>query len=274
MDNFDLKKYLIENKITRNSKTLEENTNNKTNPIAKNKNTSKIVKTHSKVDGILFERLEQLISKIDILTEVSIQDLKTQFVDTGKVDEKTWKDVLEASGNKSALATWLLSRVVGNKKKGQEPVIKPEDIYKWKDYFIIFNRNKSKYEKKDLNQVKTSQDIRQFLQTTLDIKNQQEEDPSKQKGIAKSEKYEKFKIGEVDGFTVYKIPQGAKDLYNTSCELGSGTEWCTATGKTRSYFDSHIKDGPLYIFDNGKGEKYQFHYESNQFMDKNDNSVI
>ena len=78
----------------------------------------------------------------------------------------------------------------------------------------------------------------------------------------------------MDGFAVYKIPQGSDDLYNVSCELGSGTEWCTATGKTSSHFDRHISQGSLYIFDNGKGEKYQFHYENNEFMDKNNDSIF
>jgi hypothetical protein len=57
----------------------------------------------------------------------------------------------------------------------------------------------------------------------------------------------KFKIGEVDGFTVYKIPKGSTELKGVSCELGSGTEWCTADSRA-SYFEQYIKDGPLYIF--------------------------
>ena len=78
----------------------------------------------------------------------------------------------------------------------------------------------------------------------------------------------------MDGFAVYKIPQGSDDLYNVSFELGSGTEWCTATGKTSRFFDDYIKQGPIYIFDNGKGEKYQFHYENNEFMNKNNISIF
>ena len=77
----------------------------------------------------------------------------------------------------------------------------------------------------------------------------------------------------VDGFSVYKIPQGRTDLYGVSCELGSGSEWCTSTGNSRNYFDDYISNDDLYIFIKGN-EKYQFHYESNQFMDKNDQSII
>ena len=109
--------------------------------------------------------------------------------------------------------------------------------------------------------------------TSTKLQSEIEADPSKDKGVAKDDKYASLRIGEVDGFTVYKIPQGLKNLKQASCDLGSGTEWCTAhSGAT--YFEQYIDEGPLYIFDNGKGEKYQFHFESEQFMDKNDNSVV
>mgnify|MGYP000994953869 CR=1 FL=1 len=38
-------------------------------------------------------------------------------------------------------------------------------------------------------------------------------------------------------------------------------------------FDDYISNDDLYIFIKGN-EKYQFHYGSNQFMDKNDQSII
>ena len=82
-------------------------------------------------------------------------------------------------------------------------------------------------------------------------------------------------MGSVDGFDVYKLPKGRKDLYGTSCELGSGTEWCTATGRTRKHFDDYIAKGPLFIFIKpGSDEKYQFSYEDNSYMDKDDVSII
>ena len=61
------------------------------------------------------------------------------------------------------------------------------------------------------------------------------------------------------------------------------TRWCTsAPGLT--YFDRYIKDGPLYVVyktddtdvspETGlPKERYQFHFPSNQFMDKDDRSI-
>jgi hypothetical protein len=203
-----------------------------------------------------------------LLFEVSIDQLKTQFVDTGKITDSEFTEIIDASGGKSAYATWLTKHVVTK-------IIKPEDLYKYNAYFKIFDRRKREYIFQDINQYKTSDDIAQFIAKSVEIANNEKADPSQQRGIAKSDKYSEFYVGSVDGFHVYELPKGRKDLYGASCEIGSGTEWCTATGNTRQYFDRYISEGPLFIFIKpGSDEKYQFHYESQQFMDKNDNSVI
>ena len=203
-----------------------------------------------------------------LLFEVSIDQLKTQFVDTGKISDSEFTEIVDASGGKSAYATWLTKQVASK-------IIKPEDLYKYNAYFKIFDRRKREYPFQDINQYKTSDDIAQFISKSVDLANKEKADPSQQKGVAKTDRYAEFKIGEVEGFTVYELPKGRKDLYGASCEIGSGTEWCTATGKTRQHFDRYISEGPLFIFIKpGLDKKYQFHYESQSFMDKKDKSVL
>lgn len=204
----------------------------------------------------------------EIITEVSIDQLKTQFVDAGKISSEDFKEITDATGNKSAYATWLAKKVA-------DETIKSEDISKYKKYFSIFDRNKKSYPYSDINQYKTTNDISQFIKTSVEIANKETKDPSQQKGVARSDKYKEFYMGSVDGFDVYELPKGRKDLYGVSCELGSGTEWCTATGKTKSYFNKYISSGPLFIFIKpGSEEKYQFSYEGEQFMDKDDTPII
>lgn len=69
-----------------------------------------------------------------------------------------------------------------------------------------------------------------------------------------------------------------------SCYLGVNTEWCTTWGpyslnkkhKDRgSMYQRYHGQGPLFIMVNKEmtDEKYQFHFESNQYMDKNDHRV-
>lgn len=59
------------------------------------------------------------------------------------------------------------------------------------------------------------------------------------------------------------------------------TRWCTSTPGTDQWFNRYIKEGPLYvIYKSGDTdvapetglpkERYQFHFPSNQFMDKDD----
>ena len=61
------------------------------------------------------------------------------------------------------------------------------------------------------------------------------------------------------------------------------TRWCTSAPGL-SYFERYIKDGPLYVVYKSEDtdvspttglpkERYQFHFPSNQFMDKDDRSV-
>jgi len=216
-----------------------------------------------------------------IINEASIDQLQSQFVDTNKVSQEDFDQIKDATGGKGAYATWLIKKVTDKVNASGEldpengkPLIKAEDIYKWEEYFQIFNRRKKSFPYADINLYKTQSDIRQFIEKATELKNQEDKDPTKKKGVSKTDKFSDLKIGEVDGFDVYEIPKGRKDLYNTSCELGSGTEWCTATGKTSEYFKQYIDEGPLYIFMKpGSDEKYQFHFESGQFMDKDDQPV-
>lgn len=160
-----------------------------------------------------------------------------------------------------------------------------EDVYKYKEYLEIFERNKNQYIDRDLGQIKTEEQYRYFKSQTLIIKNKEEEDPSDAKGISKAEKFKSLLVKQANGYSLYKIPQQdemggkIKAYYNASCELGSGTEWCTATGNTDQHFNSYTKEGPLYIFLPIKtknvtpGEKYQYSPATGDFMDGDDLSL-
>lgn len=89
----------------------------------------------------------------------------------------------------------------------------------------------------------------------------------------------------------YKVLHNGNNWYmfqplteKASCYLGVNTEWCTTWGPyslNKSYkdrgnhFNSHASKGPLFIMinKNDPNDKYQFHFETNQFMDKNDRKI-
>jgi len=81
------------------------------------------------------------------------------------------------------------------------------------------------------------------------------------------------------------------NTYEADCKLGENMYWCTAGGRTdfrggRQYYDHYLENGDdkYYVnFDMSKGEsrlgkdypftRYQFHFPSHQFMDKDDEPV-
>ena len=62
-----------------------------------------------------------------------------------------------------------------------------------------------------------------------------------------------------------------------ACAYGRQTRWCTAATKGTNYFEQYNKDGPLYILlpksPDTPGEKYQLHFPTSSFMDKDDDPV-
>lgn len=56
-----------------------------------------------------------------------------------------------------------------------------------------------------------------------------------------------------------------------ACKYGKGTRWCTSSISSDNYFKRYQEDSPLFILlDKQNGEKYQWHFTSNQFMDAAD----
>lgn len=60
-----------------------------------------------------------------------------------------------------------------------------------------------------------------------------------------------------------------------ACELGKGSNWCTSARSEDNRFDQYSLEGPLYIFVSKRdpGEKYQFSYETDSFMDQQDQPI-
>lgn len=92
-----------------------------------------------------------------------------------------------------------------------------------------------------------------------------------------------FDIVYNDGDWIIAVP----NTYEAECKLGENMRWCTANhfGNGEDYYNNYLsKGGKYYVnFDmtrpeNAKGKdypftRYQFHFESNQFMDKDDDPI-
>jgi hypothetical protein len=210
--------------------------------------------------------------ELDILTDLMQADPTTKGDFEGDRDTRNVKKV-------GAYSQWLIKQWMGLQQKADEVYAygSPdwgvkleqlqkqfmEDLYKTTEDLQKFHRFKSQIaqEKRDINKI-TSFDELYDLTKGFSLE---------QATTTKAERVLKDAEMVYDGPNwEILIPQSKE----ASCHYGSGTRWCTA-GSSNNYYDHYSKQGPLYIITNKKDpkDKYQFHFESNQFMDTEDRSV-
>lgn len=136
-----------------------------------------------------------------------------------------------------------------------------------------FEDNKKNLKNKDINKFKSTQEIDAYLN---DNDNYNELSHSQ---IVRQHRRDKQKADlDNEAELIYEDPDWEiwiPKTYAASCKLGQGSRWCTASTETGSYFDRYSKDGNLYIILNkhNEKEKYQFHIESDSYMDINDEEI-
>lgn len=160
-------------------------------------------------------------------------------------------------------------------KTGQEilppkikPEIKDEDLYKVPGLLSNYIKYKSK--------LKKINDYNSLGELSADIS------PLLSRGITASKAAEQsltvIKEAIVDGFNVIfndnKWLIGIPETYSSSAHFQEPiTDWCTAYPKMYRYYMENY-GGKYFILMNKKtGDLYQFHFESNQFKDRNDKDV-
>lgn len=208
--------------------------------------------------------------QIDINESIDwlIEDLTAVKVHYPEFDQDTFDSLLQLDPtfdpDKDTLGTygkWILALA----KKG---VIKStdEDIY---ELLYDFNKKKTWFTNKDIFQFKTPL---QLATAIKEVKPPVLSNTQKRKQAQKARKHadlnnEASLVYEDSTWEVW-IP----NTYAASCKLGQNTTWCTATTENDRYYRSYTEEGPLYVIinKNDPEEKYQFHFESSQYMDKDD----
>lgn len=135
-----------------------------------------------------------------------------------------------------------------------------------------FDSEKKHLKNKDIYQFKTLSDIDNYLDdenSYRELSHRQEvRQRQKDRRDVDLDK-EADHVFSGDGFDIW-VPL----TYAASCKLGQGSSWCTASTENDYYYNSYKEEygGEYWILisqDNPE-EKYQFHFESGQFMDKDD----
>ena len=230
-------------------------------------------------------------SQYRILTEQYSEDeLRVKYVDSGLVPENQFNEII-SEFNKPFYIGWLLKMVSSG-------FIKYEDAYKFEYYFNVFEKFKRHYPIKDLGQIKTLQDVIEFERKSKDILIKQQEteqgDVSDKKNLVSTNNIQKLEsvgikyLGMVDGLQAFQVPpevKDSKDAWNVYREIlgkcsgrdkGQIVSICTMAGfGSFNKYLNYYPGSSYYVFYNLGDPKspYQFHYESNQFMDKNDDDI-
>jgi hypothetical protein len=235
---------------------------------------------------------------LDILGQIIFADpttKKPEGIDTSDLSLENLKEVQPGQ-----YVNWMLKNFEkpevdesGNIGRARELFI--EDLYQLTDDLAKFTKVKQylPVDKRDINKFTSPNALFTFLNNF--------ELPERIKEKLKKNEFKKEVRKEREGFkhpgatvefvgdkyTVIKI-EGDNELTREAASWYGGynkeTRWCTSTKDSRN-FTRYIADGPLYVIlpndDNGKvGEltglpedRYQFHFPSDQYMDRFDHSI-
>jgi len=199
-------------------------------------------------------------------------------------DAQSIEDVKKTGG----YVQWMINQIKRLRPKGtgepnSEVELFFEDLYKVKDDLVKFERFKGQLpqDKRDINKL-TSDELYEL------VKDFSLEKATTTKAERKDAKYNhpggEFVL-ETPKYVLTKIERQDELGKEAACFYGGNnkeTRWCTSAPGL-SYFERYIKDGPLYqVFDKSSevspetglpSDRFQFHFPSNQFMDKHDRQI-
>ena len=133
--------------------------------------------------------------------------------------------------------------------------IKPGDIPELKTALVTYDKNKTQ-----LPQIKECKSLSELIGWVKDLSDDFKAVRNQSKAKADLEK------GYEDDEWVVYVPHS----HAAARRGGEGTCWCTAS-ENDYYYNMYSNQGPLYInIRKSDGAKFQFHFETNQFMDADD----
>lgn len=138
--------------------------------------------------------------------------------------------------------------------------------YNLEDALAKFDDLKNTLPNKDINQFKTARD---FYNAVEQMSEENLTDRQRERRLRKAYN---------DSELIYSGPiyqMWTPTTYAASCTLGKGTRWCTAYSDDDSWYRRYVEKGPLYVIINksNPSEKYQFHFETNSFMNADDKGL-
>lgn len=207
---------------------------------------------HFFFEGFLLEnRLDFIKSKNPTID--SSHDSLAQHRDAGAIVDH-FAEKADPSSDKK-YTQWIINQY---KRKH----IRQEDHPRVKEALSNFEKHKGKLESKDINGYSHISYLENALTPHL--------------GSAGSKKEEKRLIKHEGADLIHDGPNLTVHHLKTekaACLYGANTKWCTAA-RNGNMFDEYNRQGPIYAIQNKHtGEKHQFHFETDQFMDAKDHPI-
>ena len=213
---------------------------------------------------ILIEELLNELSGAEIYQKYYNKIPYDIFLNIVKSDPKS---VIDEQGNPTTLGKYVKLLISLYQKGG----LQIEDLDKASEYLGYVYQHRIAI---DLGKIKELGDLYNLVKDYIAKDSQSLDDVLK---VLSKDEYKVLHNGE-EWYIFQPLTEKA------SCYLGVNTEWCTTWGpytlnkkhKDRTnMYQQYSKNGPLYIMirKNNPSEKYQFHFESKQFMDKDDHRI-
>jgi len=234
--------------------------------MAKKTNISEIIESLNTNIAFLLEKVDPAKTE-----EQMGKKLEARMAQDNSVRGATVADVIQKAIDadptpNDKYALWILRTYL---KGGIKRI---EDFGQVAKPLEIFDKFKQRMEIKDINQIKDIVALEKLTEPHNDAKSN--------KAIKKDARQEFITKGEAkvvldnDKYSVI-IPKTKA----ASCEFGRGTRWCTAA-ENDNMFDHYAGDGDLFIItdkkdvdEQGRQRKWQFHFETKQFMDEEDSDI-
>ena len=209
-------------------------------------------------------------SRVTYITE-DIEAMKPHYPN---IPDEKFQEIIEldptyqnGSNNAGTYGKWLLN--LANKNGGYLP-----NLGHITDVLKRFDTSKKQLKNKDIMKFRSVQEVDDYLndENNYNELSDRQKLRQTQNAVRKTDTTKDAKLVYSDSdFDIY-VPK----TYEASCKLGRGSSWCTASTQNDFYFNYYTRNGNLYILiskHDPENQKYQFHFQSDSFMDIDDRSI-
>lgn len=207
---------------------------------------------------------ESQLNRLFLIEASSLDDIYLKYYNNIDRDifneivssDPTWRS--EKPNKMGKFGKWLLKLYLTKK-------LKLEDLYKAKEYLSYFIKYNGKIDVKDINRYGSLVDLYNVVKVFMD---------NPQMASSHNDEIRRIKEGAEKVYEDDEWMVIVPHTQEASCYYGKGTQWCTAAEESWNYFDHYNDQGDLYInIRKSDGEKFQFHFESDSFMDATDSQI-